>query len=299
MHDHRFRFSVTKMCQVLGVSRSGYDAWVGRPVRAQAQRRARRRDQIRRAHQASRGRYGSPKIAAQLRRDGERIAVKTVARVMQALGWRSGVARRYKAPTQSAHGFPVAENVLAQQCTAGRRHAVWMADITYVRTDEGWLYLASLEDLATRQIVGWATGARMTQALTLAALDHAVARHRPPAGVLHHSDRGSQYAAHPYPARLARYGMAGSMSRKGHGYDNACLESWHSLWKKELVYVSHFRTRAEAEIAIFEVHRDLLQPAAPAQCAGVPDPGGSGERGGQRLSDRGPIFSVQDLDLGP
>jgi transposase InsO family protein len=240
------------MCQVLGVSRSGYYAWVGRPVSAQAQRRARRRDQIRRAHQASRGRYGSPKIAAQLRRDGERIAVKTVARVMQALGLRSCVARRYKATTQSAHGFPVAENVLAQQFTADRRHAVWMADITYVRTDEGWLYLASLEDLATRQIVGWATGARMTQALTLAALDHAVARHRPPAGVLHHSDRGSQYAAHTYQARLARYGMAGSMSRKGNCYDNACLESWHSLLKKELVYVSHFRTRAEAEIAIFE-----------------------------------------------
>ena len=119
------------MRQVLAVSRSGYYAWVGRPVSAQAQRRARRRDQIRRAHQASRGRYGSPKIAAQLRRDGERIAVKTVARVMQALGLRSCVARRYKATTQSAHGFPVAENVLAQQFTADRRHAVWMADITY------------------------------------------------------------------------------------------------------------------------------------------------------------------------
>ncbi|MGC8487521.1 MAG: IS3 family transposase [Clostridia bacterium] len=250
--NHRFTFSVTKMCQVLQVSRSGYYAWVRRPPSAAAQRRRQRLERIRAIWATTHGRYGSPKIAAQLRREGERISGKTVARLMHAAGIRARVVRRYKATTSSRHTYPVADNVLARQFTATQPHAVWMADITYIATDEGWLYLATLEDLATRQIVGWALEPSMTQALTLAALDRAVARHRPPSGVLHHSDRGSQYAAHAYQARLARYGMTSSMSRKGNGWDNACIESWHSVLKKELVYLSHFRTRAEATAAIFE-----------------------------------------------
>jgi putative transposase len=198
------------------------------------------------------GRYGSPKITAQLQREGDRISGKTVARLMRDAGLQARVVRRYKATTYSRHALPVADNVLAQQFTADRLHAVWMGDSTYVRTDEGWLYLATLEDLATRQIVGWALEPHMTQDLTLTALDRAGARHRPPAGVLHHSDRGSQYAAYVYQGRLARYGMVGSMSRKGNCYDNACIESWHSLIKQELIYLSHFHTRADARAAIFE-----------------------------------------------
>lgn len=146
------------------------------------------------------------------------------------------------------------------------RNAVWMADIPYIATDDGWLYLATLEDRATRPIVGWALEPSRTQALTLAALDRAVARHRPPAGLWHHSDRGSQYAAHAYPGRLARYGMTSSLSRKGNGWDHACIESWHSVLKKELVYLSYFRTRAEAVAAIVEYieifsHRQRLHSA--------------------------------------
>lgn len=165
---------------------------------------------------------------------------------------RSRVVRKYKATTNSRHDYPVAANRLNQQFVADRPHAVWMGDITYIPTGEGWLYLATLEDLYTRQIVGWAMGPRMTQELVLQALDRAVQRHRPPAGVLHHSDRGSQYAATAYQQRLAAYGMVASMSRKGNCYDNACIESWHSLLKKELIYLERFETRAAAQLAIFE-----------------------------------------------
>lgn len=239
MKNHRCTFSVTKMGQVLPVSRSGYYAWVLRPPSAAAPRRQQRLERIRAFGTAAHGRYGSPKIAAQLRREGERISGKTVARLMQGAAPRARVVRRYKATTQSRHAYPIADNGLARQFTATQPHGVWMADITYVATDEGWLYLATLEDLATRQIVGW-------------ALDRVAARHRLRAGVLHHSDCGSQYAAHAYQARLARYGTTSSITRKGHVWDNACMESWNSVLKKEMVYLSHFRTRAEATVAIFE-----------------------------------------------
>ena len=176
---------------------------------------------------------------------------------MQQQGRRARVVRRYKATTASRHRVPGAENLRAQQFTATRPHAVWMADITYCATDEGWLYLASLEDWYTRKIVGWAAGPRMTQDLVRAALDRAVARYRPPAGLLPHADRGSQYAAPDDQARLDEYPMRGSMSRKGNCWDNACLASWHIWLKQEWVYRSRFRSRAEATPAIFEVHRDL------------------------------------------
>lgn len=223
------------MCQVLHVSRSGYYAWAGRPPSTQAVRRQDRLARIRTVYAEAAGRYGSPKITAVLRRAGDRLGVKTVAQLMRQAGLRARVARRYKATTDSGHGLPVADNVLARRFTAAQPPATWMADITYVATDEGWLYLASLEDLATRQIVGWAVDARMTQDLVLTALDRAVARHRPPAGVLHHSDRGSQYAAAAYQARLARYGMTPSMSRKGNCWDNACIGTPRQAGTKQRV----------------------------------------------------------------
>ena len=274
MRNHRCHFSVTKMCQGLQVSRSGFYAWVDRAPSRTAQRRPHRLSRIQAIWEQSGRRYGSPKITAPLRRDGDRVGTKTVAQLMQQHGMRSRVVRRYKATTHSRPRFPVADNVLAPQFVATRPHEVWMADITYVPTAEGWLYVASLEDLDTRKIVGWAAGSRMTQDLVLAALDQAVQRYRPPAGVLHHADRGSQYAARDDQARLARYHLRGSMSRKGNGWDNACIESWHRLLQKECVYLRRFQTRTEATQAIFEVHRDLLQPPAPPQCAGLSDAGG-------------------------
>lgn len=240
------------MCTLFQVSRSGYYAWRDRPPSARAVRRAERLAHIQAIFARSRGRYGSPKITATLRQAGERIAQKTVARLMQAAGLRSRVVKKYKATTNSRHTHPVAENRLNQQFTAERPHQVWMTDITYLATDEGWLYLASVEDLYSRQIVGWAMGERMTQDLVIQALDQAVARYQPPEQVLHHSDRGSQYAAADYQARLARYHMVGSMSRKGNCYDNACIESWHSLLKKELIYLERWPTRQAVQQAVFE-----------------------------------------------
>ena len=159
MHEHRSTFRVTKMCQVLQASRSGYYAWRDRPPSPRAIRRAERREQIQRIFTQSRGRYGSPKITAVLRQTGERIAQKTVARMMRDAGLRSRVVRKYKATTNSRHAHPVAENVLNRQFVAERPHQVWMTDITYIATDEGWLYLASVEDLYSRQIVGRLDGA--------------------------------------------------------------------------------------------------------------------------------------------
>ncbi len=162
------------------------------------------------------------------------------------------MVRKYKATTNSRHTHPVADNILNRQFVAERPHQVWMTDITYVATDEGWLYLASVEDLYSRQIVGWAMGDRMTQDLVIQAFDQAVARYQPPEGVLHHSDRGSQYAAQAYRDRLSSAHMTASMSRKGNCWDNACIESWHSLLKKELIYLDRWPTRAAAQQAIFE-----------------------------------------------
>jgi len=154
IQDPRGHFSVTKMCQVLDVSRSGYYAWARRVPSPRATQQHQRLERIRAAYAAAAGRYGSPKIAAVLRREGDCVSVKTVAQLMRQAGLRARVARRYKATTNSRHDFPVAENVLNRQFTTPQPHAVWMADITYVPTDEGWLYLATVEDLATRQIVG-------------------------------------------------------------------------------------------------------------------------------------------------
>lgn len=240
------------MCQVFHVSRSGYYAWRGRPPSPRALRRLERLEQIRAIFTRSHGRYGSPKITATLRQAGERITQETVARLMRADGLRSRVVKKYKATTNSRHQHPVAENLLNRQFVAERPHQVWMTDITYIATDEGWLYLARVEDLYSRPIVGWAMGDRMTQDLVLRALDQAAARHQPPEDVLHHSDRGSQYAAQAYRDRLADNHMTASMSRKGNCWDNACIESWHSLLKKELIYLERWPTRAAAEQAIFE-----------------------------------------------
>lgn len=166
---------------------------------------------------------------------------------------RSRTVRKYKATTYSNHDYPVQENVLNQTFVAERPNQVFMADITYVPTDEGWLYLASVEDLCCRKIAGWRASARMTKELCIGALEHAYERQgRPTEPVLHHSDRGSQYASHDYQKKLKDYGMVGSMSRKGNCFDNACIESFHSIIKRELIYLEKFKTRAQALQRIFE-----------------------------------------------
>ncbi|SFM49256.1 Transposase InsO and inactivated derivatives [Paenibacillus sp. 1_12] len=200
----------------------------------------------------SRRLYGSKKVWEELKKQGLHLSEKTVVRVMKELGLKSRTVKKYKATTNSKHNLPVYDNVLNQKFTAQDPNQVWMADITYIHTDEGWLYLASIMDLYSRKIVGWQMSDRMTKSLVVDALDQAYCRQRPAGEVLHHSDRGSQYASLDYQNRLKTYKMKGSMSRKGNCYDNACMESFHSVLKKELIYLEHFKTRAEAKKQIFE-----------------------------------------------
>jgi putative transposase len=240
------------MCAVFEVSRSGYYAWTQRKESKRTKRRQWLEQRIRRVFVDSRRLYGSIKVWETLKKQGVQVSEKTVARIMKALGLKSRTVKKYKATTNSKHNLPVAENVLNQQFTAKAPNAVWMTDITYISTDEGWLYLASVMDLYSRKIVGFHMDERMTKELVIKALDQAYSRQRPGEGLLHHSDRGSQYASHDYQARLTKYKMKGSMSRKGNCYDNACIESFHSVLKKELVYLEKFSTRKEAKARIFE-----------------------------------------------
>jgi len=171
---------------------------------------------------------------------------------MHENGLRSRTVRKYKATTNSKHNYPVHDNVLNQTFQAERPNQVWMADITYVWTKEGWLYVASVMDLFTRKIVGWKADSRMTKELVIEALDQAYEREKPQAGVLHHSDRGSQYASKEYQNKLNEYDMIGSMSRKGNCWDNACIESFHSVIKRELIHLELYTTRAQAKRDIWE-----------------------------------------------
>jgi len=241
------------MCELFGVSRSGYYAWLQRPESERSKRRKRLTKKIHRIYLESRRLYGSPKITQKLLREGERVSQKTVSRIMKEHQLRSVTVKKYKATTNSKHSLPVHENVLNQTFTATAPGEIWMTDITCVPTREGWLYLASVMDLYSRMIVGWYMDSRMTKDLVLKALDRAYARHKPPTHIqtLHHSDRGSQYASVEYQERIRNYGMTGSMSRKGNCYDNACIESFHSVIKRELIHRRNYRTRRQASKEIF------------------------------------------------
>jgi len=240
------------MCEAFEVSRSGYYKWTKRKVSKREKRRHKLAKRIRHIFLESRCLYGSPKVTKELQKQGMKVSEKTVARIMKELGLRSRTVKKYKATTNSKHNLPVHENVLNRQFKPAAPNKVWAADITYIWTDEGWLYLASVMDLCSRKIVGFHMDERMTKELVVTALDRAYSQQRPQKGVLHHSDRGSQYASRDYQARLRKYKMKGSMSRKGNCYDNACIESFHSVLKKELVYLEKFKSRKEAKKRIFE-----------------------------------------------
>ncbi len=252
IHQYRFTFRVTKMCQVLGVSRSGYYDWLHRGQSDQAKRRKKLVTRIHHHFLESRRLYGSPKITQCLWKEGIRVSQKTVARLMQKHGLVSRTVKKYKATTDSKHSLPVHENTLNRRFSAHKPNQVWVSDITYVPTKEGWLYVASVMDLFSRKIIGWHADKQMTKELVITALDRAYQRQQPPKGVLHHSDRGSQYASHDYQDRLKEYKMEPSMSRKGDCLDNAVIESFHGVLKRELVHLSTFSTRKQAKLEIFE-----------------------------------------------
>ncbi|WP_235533317.1 IS3 family transposase [Paenibacillus sp. Leaf72] len=252
MHNHRFHCRVAKLCAAMGVSRSGYYKWTTRKVSKREKSRKKLVQRIRRIFLDSRRLYGSPKVTQMLHKQGRKISEKTVARMMKEQGLKSRTIKKYKATTNSKHNLPVAENVLNRQFRPEAPNQTWVTDITYIATDEGWLYLASVMDLYSRKIVGFQMSDRMTKELVLQALDRAHQQQRPTGEVLHHSDRGSQYASHDYQARLKTYNMKASMSRKGNCYDNACIEAFHSVLKKELIYLERFKTREQARKRIFE-----------------------------------------------
>jgi transposase InsO family protein len=240
------------MCETFKVSRSGYYKWTKRKESKREKRRKKLERRIRRIFLNSRRLYGSPKIFKVLQKEGVKVSEKTIARIMKELGLKSRTVKKYKATTNSKHNLPVHENVLNQQFKVLAPNQAWVTDITYIPTDEGWLYLASVMDLYSRKIVGFHMDERMTKTLVMKALGRSYNQQRPRGEVLHHSDRGSQYASHDYQTLLKKYKMKGSMSRKGNCYDNACIESFHSVIKKELIYLEKFKTREQARKRIFE-----------------------------------------------
>lgn len=240
------------LARVLGVSRSGYFAWSGRAESRRSEERRRLLGRIRAVHEASRKTYGSPRIHRQLVAEGERLSRGRVERLMAMGGIRASKKRRFVATTDSKHSLPVAENLLDRAFNVEAPDQVWVSDITYVPTAEGWLYLAGVVDLGTRQVVGWSMSERLDKRLAVEALGMAYGRRRPAEGLLHHSDRGSQYASYEYQELLKGYGMRASMSRKGNCWDNAPMESFFASLKKELVHRERFATRQEARKALFE-----------------------------------------------
>jgi len=241
------------MCQVLRVSRSGYYAWTKRPESARELQDAFIFEQLRKVFDHSRGTYGSIRLQKALSERGIHCSRKRIIRLMRQGGMVVKTRRKFKATTNSRHNLPVFDNVLNKEFnSATRPNQVWVSDITYIWTSEGWLYLAAVVDLFSRKVVGWSMDSTMTADLVSNALDQVVIRQHPGDGLIHHSDRGSQYASNKYTSRLRQYNMIGSMSKKGDCYDNACMESFFATLKKELVYHVKFQTRSSARLAIFE-----------------------------------------------
>lgn len=245
-------FPVRLLCRVLGVSRAGFYAWHTRGLSPHAHADERLGLEIAAIHAESRQRYGSPRVHAELGDRGHRVGRKRVARLMRQRGLAGRRRRRFRATTDSCHAFPVTANVLARQFEQAAPDVAWVTDITYIATGEGWLYLAAILDLCSRAVVGWAVSERITRELTLEALDMALHRRCPRQGLLHHSDRGSQYASGDYQAVLAEHGIVCSMSRRGNCWDNAVAESFFATLKVELVHDAAWATRAVARAELFE-----------------------------------------------
>ena len=250
----RANHAVATLCRVVGASVSGFYAWLraipSRQNRAEAD--AELRGHISRIFAAKRRVYGAPRIHAELRREGHRHARRRIERLMRDMGLQAQRGRRRRPQTtDSRHDLPVAPNLLGRSFVAERPDAVWLADISYIPTDEGFLYLAALKDLATREIVGWSMADHLKAGLCIDALVMALQRCQPPRGLIHHSDRGVQYASGPYQAVLERHGIQPSMSRRGNCLDNAPMESFFSTLEAELLSRYRFQSQAEARMACF------------------------------------------------
>lgn len=247
MQVHESEFAVRLMCRVLSVSPSGYYAWRDRKPSLQAQRRAQLDARVRKAFEAERGRAGAPRLSRSLQ-----VGQRQVAESLRRQGLRAKAARKFKATTNSNHTLPVADNLLQQDFTAQLPDQVWVGDITYINTDEGWLYLAAVLDLYSRKVVGWSMSDRMTATLVCDALRMALFRRHRPRGVIMHTDRGSQYCSREHRALLEAHGLIASMSAKGNCYDNAAMESWNHSYKVEAIHGERFTTREQAKTHTFD-----------------------------------------------
>lgn len=245
-------FSVKMMCKLLCVSTSGYYDWRDRPASKRNQENAVLTAKIKEIFDGERARSGAKRIAKRLKLDGVSVGRHRVARLMRANGWRAKAAKKFKATTNSNHKLPVAPNLLQQNFSANRPNEKWVSDITYIWTEEGWLYLAVVMDLYSRMVVGWSMSERMTSQLVKDALQMAIWRRAKPQSVIIHSDRGSQYCSHDYQQLLTENGFICSMSKRGDCYDNASMESWNHSFKVEAIHGEKFLTRAAAKNHVFE-----------------------------------------------
>ena len=250
--NHRGIWPLYLMCRVLKVTPQGYYAWKNRPESLRSKANRELLMQIRTAFKASHRTYGSTRIHAELKARDVDCSRGRIARLMRLNGIRARQKRKFRVTTDSRHKLPVAANVLERNFDVTRANTAWAADITYIPTREGWLYLAAVLDLHSRKIVGWAMESRMSTELTIKALDMALDRRNPGVELLHHSDRGSQYAASRYQSILRSHGISVSMSRKGDCWDNAPMESFFGKLKTERVYHKDYRTRKEAKADVFD-----------------------------------------------
>lgn len=240
-------YPIEKMCKVFDVSKSGYYAWRKRRPTPRQVETARLELTIKAAHERTRGTYGPERLQAELAKvDGIIIGRDNLKRIRKKLGLKCKQVKKFKATTNSKHKLPVADNLLEQNFTASRPGEIWVTDITYIPTAEGWLYLAGIRDIFNGEIVGYSMSERMTKELVCKALFRAVVAKRPAPGLIHHSDRGSQYCSHNYQKLLKQFKMQPSMSRKGNCYDNAPMESFWGTLKNELVHHRNYKTRQEA-----------------------------------------------------
>jgi transposase InsO family protein len=246
-------YPIAQLCLALGVSRSGFYAWRHHAPSLRAVEDAKLASRILQAHAHSRCTYGSPRICVELQETGISIGRRRVARLMRQKGISGrSRARRLPQTTNSEHDHPIAPNLLQGRAPARASNEVWVTDITYVPTDEGWLYVAGILDVYSRKLVGWAFSSTLATTLCLDALAMALRQRRPPQGLIHHSDRGVQYASREYRQALAAASLLPSMSRRANCYDNAMAESFWSTLKTECVHRHHFRTRTEATSAVFD-----------------------------------------------
>ena len=248
----RNRYPVRLMCRLLGVSASGYYAWRQRPESARAQRDRELLEKIRRVHQASKGVYGSPRVRAELVSEGVSVGRHKVAQLMRSARLRGCPKRRYRATTHRDPSHPVARNLLKQDFSADGPNRRWAGDITYIPTRQGWLFLAVVMDLYSRRIVGWSMSRRSGRRLVVNALQMAVEARRPTGPLIHHSDRGGQYSSVDFRDELAKHGIDCSMSNTGNCYDNAVVESFFGLLKRERVIRVRYRNREQARADLFQ-----------------------------------------------